>query len=181
MRTFPQLLIFTSRKKKILMNLSNMKVLLAYLASIVTCSPVRTEVIEPSVEYRSRVEEISTMLDCQSQLLSINRHIQNHGTNAKWFKNSDQAMFQKKGCSIETYDMAFCTLVCELQENDWCEPDPFIGEDVCATGLYCSESRICEPIYDEYDYDSSSSDFLNNLFDTLYDQPKTYSRRKHIK
>ena len=161
------------------MKLTNMKVLLL-LASIATGSPVRTELIEPGLEHRSTVEEFNKMLDCQSQLLSINRHIQTHGTKAKWFKNPHQAMFQKRDCSIATYDMAFCTLVCELQENDWCEPDPFIGEDVCGSGLYCSESRICEPIYDEYDFDSNSSDFLDNLFETLYDQPKAHSRRKHI-
>ena len=119
-----------------------------------------------------RLEHIDSPHTCRSFEASKRR-------SDTWTKAPRQAMYQKSNCpGAVTYDANFCTLVCQLDEGDRCLQDPSFGDDVCDTGLFCNNESICQPMFDLYD-DSSSSEFLDDLFKTLYDEPVSHSRRKH--
>merc|ERR1711887_339553 len=126
------------------------------LASTVTASPLSStsnhEIVVPTVK---RIDS-SHERTCRSFEASI-RRLEHRDT---WTKRPRQALYQKSNCpGPVTYDANFCTLVCQLAEGDQCQPNPSFGDE------------ICDPFFDLYDESSSSSEFLDDLFKPLYDEP----------
>ena len=150
-----------------------MKIALTLIATVMASPvpPTSDDIVIPLVE----------LIDSSYTCSSFQASIQRSPNREKWTKAPRQNIYQKNNClGAVTYDANFCTLVCQLDEGDQCQPDPSFGDDVCDTGLFCNDIRICQSFFDLYDY-SSSSGFIDDLLKTLYDEPMSHSRRKHTK
>ena len=78
----------------------------------------------------------------------------------------------KIGCSALTYDISFCTEVCELEVGDVCEPSPEVGDDLCQSDLKCMDTGntfTCQPPLMQLFGDDYSSSYYAPLFDSSYD------------
>lgn len=123
---------------------------------------------------------------CRSVCLEINSDLRQPHHQHKWTILDGQfgTIYQKKcGPRRNVYDLEFCTQSCELEQGDYCNPNPTAGEDICAIGLKCDENtKTCENAYAKFSssssrysssYSSSSSslssseDYFNNFLEDL--------------
>merc|ERR1711892_201930 len=94
--------------------------------------------------------------DCRQHVKFIRRRVRRGWclwTRERWhgsviYKKTDYASGRT------TFDMHFCTMVCEKQLDESCQVDPGIGDDVCGYGLYCidSQCRSGLSMLDDFDY-----------------------------
>merc|ERR1712130_650518 len=85
---------------------------------------------------------------------------QKNPSEATWMID-DMGVPVKLGCAAQTWDITFCTEVCELAVGDECKPSNRNGDDRCSDELVCVETDFdtytCQPTLDYSDYSSSSS------------------------
>lgn len=90
-----------------------------------------------------------------------------------WYKEFN--VWTKSGCAHgRTYDVDFCTRVCELGHDQVCSPIAGPGVDVCGSGTRCmkqySAEYRCQADKKDYKYDYtsySSNDYYDDLLDAL--------------
>lgn len=103
---------------------------------------------------------------CEHKRAQIDALIDRFGVaHAPWSRETsamDYAIYQKRGCAHGlTYDIEFCTLVCELPEYASCRENPTSGVDLCAAGLVCDDGK-CRA---SNDVDLFSEDYFGDLYD----------------
>merc|ERR1712025_1217727 len=118
----------------------------------------RHKIVEPEIEYFDYSE--SSQNSCQNFMDNINRDIRRQKEDSDWTRirtAMGDHLYQKKKCKHQTFDMMFCTMVCQLDLGQWCPTNPGVGEDVCDFGLFCSpNSNRCESMDTDYSFDFSS-------------------------
>lgn len=105
---------------------------------------------------------------CYRKKYDIQIEILENPSEATWMID-DMGVPVKLGCATQTWDITFCTEVCELAVGDECKPSNRNGDNRCSDELVCVETDFdtytCQPTLDYSDYSSSSSLLdLKNLF-----------------
>jgi hypothetical protein len=127
-----------------------------------------SQMVASAVPGRHRRQTSGACAEARLQIELDTLNAQNEGRTPSWTIGGEMPV--KRGCHALTYDIQFCTQVCELAQGQECVPRQNPADDRCGRNLDCLPSGAtytCQEL-PAFDDSSSSSSYLDYFYNNVY-------------